>query len=353
MLLDRTLFASALLPALVAAQGFTSPAGYVNVEGSSNHDYILFKYDDMRWQQLDQTSVGQAPMAVQRISWRRDGTSGPDPSWFARTMDIEVVLSNSVMPGAISEDFDANYSGAPTVVFNSKPVNLPDWTQPPLSAPAPFNLNLQLDTQWAYLGLEPFLWEVRTKNNASASDYGNDFQSLSGSTGSSNSGSVVGTGCVATGRTSAMSLTALVKNQFTRFRIAYGITNGPSSAITFANIDLANAGLTLPGLCGTIVALPTIALPLGTTDAVGALSTSFENLPFAQSLVGRTIYSQALSIDGGLAGLPVALSNGRSNVFPTTPTTPAPVTRVYGYRLSSGSMRAPSVWTGGIIALFD
>jgi hypothetical protein len=352
-MVQRIVLASALLPALALAQGFTSPAGYVTVEGSSNHDYILFKYDDMRWQQLDQTSVGQGLQVVQRVSWRRDGTSGVDPTWAARTMDIQVVLSNAVMPGAVSEDFDANYSGAPTVVFTMKSVNLPDWTQPPASVPAPFDLNLQLDTPWAYTALEPFLWEVRTKNNTSGSDYGNDFQSMSGGTGSSNLGTAIGTGCVATGRTAAMSLGATIKNQFTRFRLAYTLTNGPSSALAVANVDIVNSNLSPPGLCGTLVALPTLAVPLGTTDPAGAASTSIENIPFAANLIGKTIYSQGLAIDLGQPGIPVALSNGRSNVFPTTPATPATVTRVYGYRLTSGSMRAPSVWTGGIIALFD
>ena len=32
---------------------------------------------------------------------------------------------------------------------------------------------------------------------------------------------------------------------------------------------------------------------------------------------------------------------------------PATVTRVYGYRLPGGTMRAPSVWTGGIVTRFD
>jgi hypothetical protein len=29
------------------------------------------------------------------------------------------------------------------------------------------------------------------------------------------------------------------------------------------------------------------------------------------------------------------------------------VTRLYGYQLASGAMRAPSAWTGGIVTRFD
>lgn len=49
---------------------------------------------------------------------------------------------------------------------------------------------------------------VVVTNNSSAADYGNDLQSASGSTGSSNTGTVLGTGCIATGQTAAMALTS-------------------------------------------------------------------------------------------------------------------------------------------------
>jgi len=140
----RSITAALLISGALAAQGFTSPAGYTTTEGSSNHDYILFKYNDLRWQQLDATSVGQVPFLIQRISWRRDGVTGADPTWIARTIDVGAVLSNSVLPGAISEGYAANYSGTPTNVFISRPVNLPDWTAN-LGSPAPFNLSLPLD----------------------------------------------------------------------------------------------------------------------------------------------------------------------------------------------------------------
>lgn len=350
------LFATSFaLCSAIAAQAFTSPAGYVSTEGSSNHDYILFRYSDLRWQQLDATSVGQAPTAIQRISWRRDGTSPADPTWAARSIDMSVWLSNSVTPGAISENFDANYSGTPVQAFAARTVNLPDWTQPPAAPPAPFDFNLQLDAPWVYLGTEPFLWEVRTTTNTAAADYGNDFQTITGSTGSSNTGTAIGTGCIATGQTTAMSLTATAKNLFTRFRIGYGLLRAPATTPAILFIDGVNSNLPIPGLCTNLIALPTLQLPMGVTDAAGALSSfSIENIPFQQSTVGVTLYSQALAIDAGQTGLPIALSNGRSNTFPATPATPAQVTRVYEYRLTTGgTMRAPSVWTGGIIAQFD
>jgi len=350
----RMLIAAALTAGVVSAQGFTSPAGYLTTEGSSNHDYILFKYDDMRWQQLDDTSLNQPATNVQRISWRRDGTSGADPAWTARTIDIEVVLSHSVPAGSISERFPANYTGNTATVFASRPVNLPDWTQPPAATPAPWDLVLQLDTPWPYAGTSPYLWEVRVRNNQSASDYGNDFQSISGTTGTSNSGTLLGTGCTATGQTSSMALSSTIKNQVTRFRIAYNLTNGPITQPAYVNLDLSNANLTVPGLCTTVFATPLIPIPLGTTDASGDVQGfSIENIAFNPALVGVQLYSQAIALDPGQPGIPVALSNGRLNTIPSTPANPASVTRGYAYRLSTGSMRSPSVWTGGIVTRLD
>lgn len=335
----------------VAAQ-FTSPNGYLTTEGSSNHDYILFKYDEMRWQQLDDSSIGQAPQLVQRISWRRDGTSANDPAWAARTMDIEVVLSDSVPAAGVSTTQDANYAGNTATVFTMKPVNLPDWTAQPASTPAAFDLVLQLDQPWPYTGLQSFLWEVRTQNNTSAADYGNDFQSMPGSNASGNNGSAVGTGCVATGNSTAMALAARAENQITQYRVGYTVTNAPANQPAFVNIDFSNSNLSVPGLCANIIALPTFLLTAGTTDLNGELTYGLENIPGSINLAGATIFSQALVFDPGQT-YGITLSNGRSNTFPTQPSSPTMTSRVYGYRLASGSFRAPSAWTGGIVTRFD
>jgi len=164
----------------------------------------------------------------------------------------------------------------------------------------------------------------------------------------------IGTGCIATGQASAMSLAATLKNQFVRFRLAYNVTRAPASSPVFMNIDFVNSNLPVPGLCANVIAVPTISFGVGMSDIAGTVpELALENIPFNAALIGTTIYSQALAPDFGQPVLPFALSNGRSHTFPSTPATPSTVTRVYGYRLASGAMRAPSVWTGGIVTLFD
>ena len=57
--------------ALHAQQTFTSPYGFDTTEGNTNHDYILFKYNKMRWQQIDHTPVGTGVKVLRSIAWRR------------------------------------------------------------------------------------------------------------------------------------------------------------------------------------------------------------------------------------------------------------------------------------------
>jgi hypothetical protein len=350
-----------LLPLLLLASGIaaqsaiTSPAGLLNTEGSSSHDYILWRYDEMTYQQLDETSVGQGPLAFQRIAWRRDGVAAANTAYTARTMDVEIVLATAVKPGTISTVYADNYVGTPVTAFARRSVNLPDWTQPPAAAPAPFDLVLQLDSPWVYTGLNPYLYEVRTWNNTSAANYGNDFQSTTGTTGSTNSGTIVGTGCVSTGQTTAMALTASIFNNTQKFRFTYGVLRAPATQPVVLFIAAANSNLTIPGLCTTLIAQPTLQVPLGVSTAAGTISNFIvDNIRYSAPAIGATLFSQAVALDTGRAAneLPVSLSNGRSNVFPADPVL-NPVTRVYGYRISPTSVRAPSSWTGGIVTRFD
>ena len=343
-----------LSAASLGAQGFTSPAGYLTTEGSSVHDYILFKYTDMRFQQIDNTSIGNPAALVQRIAWRRDGSANSDPAWGPRTMDIEVVLSHSVPAATASLEMDENFTSMTTTAFTMKPVNLPDWSNPPASAPAPFDLVLQLDTPWLYLGTEPYLWQVRTQNNNAAADYGNDYQTMSGSFATANTGTVIGTGCTATGAAGPMTLESSVYNVASAFRLDYSVTNAPANAPVFINLDLTASNVTVPGLCTQVVAMPTIPFQLGMSDATGNVDLTFGYLPFNAAAVGVTLVTQSLAPDSGQAGLPIALSNGRSNVVPSTPSSALQTARLYEYRISpGGSMRAPSRWTGGLVTRLD
>ena len=68
----------------------------------------------------------------------------------------------------------------------------------------------------------------------------------------------------------------------------------------FLFIDATQSNLQLPGLCGTVYALPTIQVPIGVADGTGALPPFYiSRIPFSQATVGLTLYSQAAAIDVG------------------------------------------------------
>jgi hypothetical protein len=358
-LIHRLAPAVLLVAAVVPAQEFTSPAGLLTTEGGSNHNYILFARPGMRWQQIDSTSVGTAYTDIKQISWRRDAGAA-NSSYVARTIDLSVLMAHSDVKN-VSLNYDNNYLAPATTVFTTKTVNLPDWTAAGSgTGPEPWSIAAPFDTKWSYNGTDHLLWEVRYSSNSAvpagtaSANYGNDFQETTGVFSTSTSGSLLGTGCVATGRTSTMSLTGTFYNHGSKFRFTQAVSNAPSNAAVFDNLDLSDPNLPLPGLCQPVRAAPTIvSLPLGTSSATGSVSAvTFDNIPYSSGLVGVDLFFQALALDTGLPGIPVALSNGRRYTVPANPSLPA-VARVYQYPLSSGTLTNSGPWTGGIVAKFD
>ena len=350
--------ASAALTTLttsLAAQGptFTSPYGFDTVEGSSKHDYILFSYNRMRWQQMDSTAIGTGAKVLRSIAWRRDATSAATAQYTARTLDIAILMADAQPVAATSTNFDSNYLRPPTTVFTLKSVNLPDWTAPPATTPAPFNAKLTFDVPWVYLGQSAFLWEVRADNNTGiGSTYGNDFQSQSGSLSfGTNTGTALGTGCVVGGQAAPFQLDCTINNYATNFRITATASRGPASAPTVLHVDVSNANLTVPGLCATVLALPRLSLAMGNTNAMGTATLLVDNIPWNPTIVGAQLFLQAAALDASQPVIPIALSNGRQNTVPTTPNPPG-TSRIYEYWITT-SMRAPSAWTGGLIAQFE
>jgi hypothetical protein len=263
--------------------------------------------------------------------------------------------------GLTSTNYNGNYVGQPTTVFTPKLVNLPDWTPAGSGAgPEPWSIVVPYDQVWSYNGNDDLLWEVRyTSNTAVApgtasANYHNDFQAATGAFSTSTSGTTLGTsGCVATGRTSAMSLTGTFYNHGSKFRYTQAVSNAPSSTAVVVNLDLFDSNLTVPGLCHTLHASPAINYVLGTSSATGAVSTvTVDNIPYNPAIVGTNLFFQALSIDPGIAPLPFVLSNGRQYTIPADPSLPA-VSRVYQYPLASGALTDSGPWTGGIVTRFE
>jgi hypothetical protein len=158
------------------------------------------------------------------------------------------------------------------------------------------------------------------------------------------SGTALGAGCIATGRTSAYShsLTAFNTGPAGDMSLRWSGSNAPSGAVTALHLDLFDAALAFPGLCTALHSLGSIAsVPLGAASSTGSIASTTLTFPYSQVLVGLPIVSQLLSVDSGQAGLPVALSRGQMLEFPDylelsyTYGTPTAAT---GVRISPGTL---------------
>jgi len=354
-MLTRIATFSLLAGGLCAQSYFTSPAGLLTTEGSSNHNYILFRYNQMRWQQIDSTSVGTAYGNISGIAWRRDATGATNSAYAARTVDMVVLLADGVGVGEVGTDYDNNYLGTPTAVVgtigNPRTVNLPDWTQQPPSAPAPFDAVVAFDQTWSYSGVNNLLWEVRGDNNSQVgTNYQNDFEATAGSFSSSSTGTATGTGCTATNRTSAFAISTTFYNYATSMEIRYSCTNAEPSMPVFAFLGFADPNLNI-GLCANLRTSAEVSLPLGVSSSTGSVASMYFPIPYVAQLIGTPTFSQLACPDAGFSP-PVILSSGRMVAMPADPSLPS-VARVYQYTVNGTSLVDSGPWTGGIVTRFQ
>jgi hypothetical protein len=343
------------LPALAAAQTFTSPSGYDSVEGAGRHAHVLASTTALSWQQIDSTTRSASARTLTSIAWRRDGTTATNAAFAARVVEnLTVRLAHSSL-AAISVDLDQNYKDTPAVVFGPRNVNAPDWRNQPAS-PAPFDFKLTFDTPWVYNGRDDLLWEVRadkvTPAPTALANYPFDFQPASGSFRTTLRGTSVGTGCTATGQTRSMVLATLMHNTSARFELQASFNFGPANAPAVLFLDVQDANLTVPGLCAAVRATPLVLLPLGAGSPTGAVASSWlRTLPYIPSLVGANLWLQAAALDTGRTGIRLALSQGKRQTLPATPAVPN-VGRVYTYT-TEGCTLTQEPQPGGVIAQFE
>jgi hypothetical protein len=213
---------------------------------------------------------------------------------------------------------------------------------------------MKFDRPYVYLGKDAFLWEVRYTANTSTANYPFDFQYVgTSSTYNSNSGTVLGTGCTATGRTSPATLSMTWYNYGNKFKYTRSVYNMPANSPVILFMDFMNSNLSVPGLCTTLYAMPTLVITGGTpTSSTGSASQTVDNIPHVPGLGGAKLYFQALCLDSAQPGFPFALSYGREITFPND-VLPPQVIRNYHYKISAaGSLVTSGPWNGGIITRF-
>lgn len=313
----RTPLCLAVLSGLAAAQ-VTTPVGFNSTEGNAT----FFSFGGTRRLQSIDASQAATSAVYTRFSMRRDGTSATSTQYAARTADVQVSLGVA-NTGVISGDLAQNVAGA-TVVYALRSTNLPDWTNAPTTPPAAFDLNLTLDAPYVHAG-GPLVWEVIHSNSTVTTQTALDrqYNAFGSAAGALIAGSV---GCIATGNAAAFSHTTALRNGGAPggsmgMHLQVTTTAAPATAPVLLSIDVVDSALSVPFLCTTLHAQPTLLLPLGTSSATGAIPAQHISFAHSPNLVGSALVTQLVSIDAGQQApfLPVVLSNGRTTTMPADP----------------------------------
>jgi hypothetical protein len=338
----------------------TAPSGFEATRGTSS---VLYPFSgtqapvgSFRYQEVHTTLRNTVLSNIVSVSFRRDESATASTTAVARTANIEFALGHGDVE-QFTPDYAANFTGGRNVVFVRKPVNMADWTAPGDGAtPMPWTNRLPFDVPFSYLGIQDLVWEVSYDSMTPTGTYNSDRATNTGSLWTSRSSPNIGTGCVATGRTAAFTLNTTLYHHIGSklLRMQYWVTNGPSNQTAILHIDGAQSSLTAPFLCGTVIALPTIALPIGLTGATGSTPTlNHINIPFRAVFVSNSIYMQSVALDPGQTApfVPLVLSQGEDVMWPAlTVTTPASTAYIYNADLTAalgnGPFTAGSVITG-------
>jgi hypothetical protein len=328
-----------LLCAALHSQSHTvSPASATAAEGNANNT-IPWWSATHRYQQIHGDVRGNAWL-VQGLALRRDGLTGSGGP--ARTIDAEIFMGNADYATATGS-FLGNYTGTRAQVVNRKQINLPDFTAGQ-GSPAPFALVIPFDTPWPYTGAQDLAWELLVHSTTSSSTYVCDAHSgLASSTNTS-----LGTGCLATGKSVRMTLSATFQTTADIVRFGWTATNCPDNSLSLVVLGHTNPSLPVPGLCTSLYAMPLLVFP-GIASG-GTYTIPVTTAPFDPSLGGAVLYSQAFSDDPGQSGLPLAGSQGLQTTLGNPP--PFRITRIWINDVNAASGSRSEFYPYGLVTRF-
>ena len=299
------IFACVALVATLGAQTtFTSPAAAAGTEGND----FFSMFGNRRLQAIDSEIRTPIPN-ITAIAFRRDGNVGGGTP---RLLDVSVTMGIGSY-AAYSSAFSANFTWSTTVVA-TRTVTFPDWTPPPPVTPAPFTFVVPFDMPWTYTAQDALIWDI-TCTNASVIEHAT-MDRFGYSTATGIAGTLLGTGCVATGRASPFAHTAHTITESpanATMVLRAGGSQAPASTPVLLAFDFVDANLSLPGFCTTLHALGAILAPLTTSSAAGTIATRTIQLGYDPAFLGVPFYTQLLAFDAGQSGIPIAFSNGRGN----------------------------------------
>jgi hypothetical protein len=327
--------AAALAVGVIPAQTntFVSPVSAATVEGSASNGFPWNSTTSRRYMQIHGDTILQ-PMAITKLSWRRDG--GAASGTAARTADIELFMGLARDWESVSYVLSDNYLVPPTRVIARRIVNMGPHVG---GSPAPFSLDAVLDAPYGYGGGLPLIWEahVHSLTLPTGSSASIDVDAAPFTVGST---SITGSGCIASGNTAEMTHVVSTGDMGGTLTFGFTATNAPPNALAFLAIGATNPNLPVPGLCGPLYTELALMLQVGLTDGSGQLGTTLSGLQYPSGrtafsmpnrVQGATIYTQLHAVDVG-SSLPIAIvgSNGRMVTFPFSNTSKVvKVTRLF------------------------
>jgi len=320
MLLRLAPLSLALCLALPAqSQTIVSPVQAANVEGSSNNVYPFGTNVARRYQQIH-SDIGGTVKLITKLSFRMNAGSTATTYSGTTALDTELWMGQSVDWNKASFSYAANYLAPPSSVVARKVLTWgPQGANTP-PGPEPFlNMDIPLDTPFVYLGSANSLaWEAVLYSYTATAGYAGTMDA-DGGTYTSGSSSTTSTGCIATGRSVAMTHVVQAYDYAGTLLVSWTIANGPSNAPTFIGLGATNPNLNVPGLCSPVCTDLLVTLPLGLTDSAGTMNR--EVTPWiltTNSIAGGVIYSQAHSIDPARPNpITVSNSNGVATTMPS------------------------------------
>jgi hypothetical protein len=316
-----------LLAATLAAQNtVVSPTRAATIGGGGNT--YPWSQSAMHYMQVHSDIKGTFRLVTKLAFRMAPGTSSYTGT---RAIDLEMLMGNSVGYDEVLMTYAANYVGTPQTVVVRKTINMgPQGTQGQPTSPFT-GMDVPLDTPYPYIGINSLAWEARIYANVATGSFNaSDAFSSSAASGTS---TTIGAGCVPSGKSAPMALAALSYQTINHLTLILTLTGAPNTAPTALAIGTTNPATSLPEICGLLHTDFALMLPMGLTDASGAIprggsgSLLFKNNPAPSA----TFYAQFHSLDAGSTmPVPVANSNGVQMLLPSvTPTTITEVTRLY------------------------
>lgn len=331
----RHLFPVLGLAAALGAQNYTySPAAAATAEIPDNNT-IPWWSGSARYQQ-GHGSLRGAPRSMQATSFRRDG-GGNQATAVARTIDAELFMADTNF-ATLSTTFASNYASTPVNTVIRKMINLPDFTISQ-GSPAPWNIVIPHDVPFVYTGVQDLLWEIRIHSNTNTGAYTCDaFGGFSQDVGTAAT-ALFGTGCLATGRTSRMSITPTVYSiaLTNSLRMNWIVSNATSAAPTAVILGVVGIDQPIAGLCSNLYVGGWLLTINGLSSNTGSLSTTpIELSPFDPAWVGVKLYTQAVAADAGQPVIQVAVSNrAESTIAPMPAGATDKIRRIYSSSVSA------------------